>query len=100
MVYFARQDKMLTPLTGEMIKNVRILVVGVGAGGNESAKNLVLMGFGNITVVDLDLVEDFKSLSYRGISQGGYWKIKSSYCRGEAQGDGTGGCPTYHGTPW
>ena len=35
MVYFARQDKMLTPLTGEMIKNVRILVVGVGAGGNE-----------------------------------------------------------------
>lgn len=58
MVYFARQDKMLPPLTGEMIKNVRILVVGVGAGGNESAKNLVLMGFGNITVVDLDLVED------------------------------------------
>jgi len=30
----------------------------VGAGGNEVLKNLLLMGFGNITIIDFDHVED------------------------------------------
>lgn len=54
----ARQEMMLKPETSAMIRNLRILVVGVGAGGNDLLKNLVLMGFGNITVVDFDYVED------------------------------------------
>lgn len=54
----ARQEMMLKPETSAMIKNLKILVVGVGAGGNDLLKNLVLMGFGNITVVDFDYVED------------------------------------------
>lgn len=56
--YFARQNMVLSPGASKMIKNVRILVVGAGAGGNEVLKNLLLMGFGNITIVDFDHVED------------------------------------------
>lgn len=48
----------LSPEASKMIKNVRILVVGAGAGGNEVLKNLLLMGFGNITIIDFDHVED------------------------------------------
>lgn len=49
---------LLPPQVGSMIHNIRILVVGAGAGGNEVLKNLVLMGFQNITIVDFDEVED------------------------------------------
>lgn len=56
--YFARQNMILSPEASKMIKNVRILVVGAGAGGNEVLKNLLLMGFGNITIIDFDHVED------------------------------------------
>ena len=56
--YFARQDKVLGSETGEKIKNTSILVIGVGAGGNELLKNLILMGFGRITIVDFDFIED------------------------------------------
>lgn len=56
--YHARQELMLSKETSAMIKNLKILVVGVGAGGNDLLKNLVLMGFGNITIVDFDYVED------------------------------------------
>ena len=34
---------MLKPETSAMIRNLRILVVGVGAGGNDLLKNLVLI---------------------------------------------------------
>jgi adenylyltransferase/sulfurtransferase len=56
--YFARQKLLLRPEVGKMILCVRLLVVGAGAGGNELLKNLVLMGFRNITIVDFDYVED------------------------------------------
>lgn len=56
--YHARQELMIPPETSALIKSVKILVIGVGAGGNEVLKNLLLMGFGNFTIIDFDIVED------------------------------------------
>jgi len=56
--FFARQSLVLGEEVGDVIRNTRILVVGVGAGGNELLKNLVLMGFGNFTLVDFDPIEN------------------------------------------
>ncbi|MEE2639171.1 MAG: ThiF family adenylyltransferase [Planctomycetota bacterium] len=42
----------------EKLRNARVLVVGIGALGNEVAKNLVLMGVGDVVGIDLDCVED------------------------------------------
>lgn len=58
MDYFARQNMVLPHETGNMIKNIRILIIGMGAAGNAVAENLVLMGFCNITNIDFDVVED------------------------------------------
>lgn len=58
MGLFDRQNMIISPQAAKMIKNLRILVVGAGAGGNELLKNLLLMGFGNITIIDFDTVED------------------------------------------
>lgn len=55
--YFNRQNKLLHPKVGRMIENVRILVVGAGALGNEVLKNLVLMGVRHLTIVDFDAIE-------------------------------------------
>ncbi len=41
----------------EKVVNAKVLVVGAGALGNEVIKNLVLMGVGNIYVVDFDKIE-------------------------------------------
>jgi molybdopterin/thiamine biosynthesis adenylyltransferase len=38
------------------VANARVLMVGAGAIGNETAKNLVLSGFKDVTVVDMDHV--------------------------------------------
>jgi len=40
----------------EKVQSAGVLVVGCGALGNEVAKNLVLEGFKNITLVDMDRV--------------------------------------------
>jgi molybdopterin/thiamine biosynthesis adenylyltransferase len=56
--YFDRQKGVLGEDVGDKIKKAKILIVGVGAGGNEVLKNLVLMGFGLLTIVDHDDIED------------------------------------------
>ena len=40
------------------LSRAKVLVIGAGALGNEIVKNLALLGFGNVFVVDLDRVEN------------------------------------------
>ena len=40
----------------DKIQNARILMVGCGAIGNEVAKNLVLAGFRNLSIIDMDYI--------------------------------------------
>ena len=41
----------------EKVENAHVMVVGAGALGNEVIKNLILMGIGNIYIVDFDKIE-------------------------------------------
>lgn len=53
---YARQ-RLLTWWDQDALASSRVLVVGAGALGNEIAKNLALVGVGQLTVIDLDRVE-------------------------------------------
>jgi molybdopterin/thiamine biosynthesis adenylyltransferase len=57
----------------EKIRTARVLVVGAGALGNEILKNLALLGFVSIVVVDLDSIEASnlsRSILYRSADIG------------------------------
>jgi molybdopterin/thiamine biosynthesis adenylyltransferase len=57
------------------LQSARVLVVGAGALGNEILKNLVLLGFERILVVDLDKIEESnlsRTILYRGSDVGSY----------------------------
>src|SRR5215216_6283793 len=40
-----------------LVSRSRVLLIGAGALGNEVAKNLSLLGIGNLVIVDMDVVE-------------------------------------------
>jgi adenylyltransferase/sulfurtransferase len=57
------------------LQSARALVVGAGALGNEILKNLVLLGFERIVVVDLDRIEESnlsRTILYRSSDVGSY----------------------------
>lgn len=52
----------------DIITNARAMVVGAGALGNEIIKNLALLGFGQVLIVDFDRIE------HSNFSRGVLWK--------------------------
>ncbi len=57
------------------LQSARVLVIGAGALGNEILKNLVLLGFERIVIVDLDKIEESnlsRTILYRGSDIGSY----------------------------
>ena len=57
------------------LQSARVLVIGAGALGNEILKNLVLLGFERIVIVDLDKIEESnlsRSILYRSSDVGSY----------------------------
>jgi adenylyltransferase/sulfurtransferase len=57
------------------LQSARVLVIGAGALGNEILKNLVLLGFERMVIVDLDKIEESnlsRTILYRGSDVGSY----------------------------
>lgn len=55
--YFDRQER-IAWWNQQRLFEAKVLVVGVGALGNEVLKNLALLGIGHILVIDFDTIED------------------------------------------
>lgn len=56
--YHSRQDLVLKPGTGEIIRNILVAIIGVGSIGNAILGILVRMGFRRFFLVDFDHVEE------------------------------------------
>src|SRR5215470_4715836 len=57
------------------LQSARVLVIGAGALGNEILKNLALLGFERIVIVDLDRIEESnlsRTILYRGADVGSF----------------------------
>lgn len=52
----ARQ-RLISGWDADAIRNATVLVIGAGAIGNETIKNLALLGFGHVIICDLDKIE-------------------------------------------
>jgi len=52
----ASRQKIIQGWDQESLKNASVMVAGAGALGNEIVKNLVMLGFGTIYVIDFDIV--------------------------------------------
>jgi adenylyltransferase/sulfurtransferase len=51
------RQELITWWDQKALLSAKVLVVGAGALGNEIVKNLALVGVGNITIVDMDIIE-------------------------------------------
>lgn len=51
------RQKAITWWNQDIIKAANILVAGVGTGGNEACKNLALLGFENVSIIDFERIE-------------------------------------------
>jgi molybdopterin/thiamine biosynthesis adenylyltransferase len=54
---WARQEIQIGREGQKMLREGRCIVVGIGALGNDLVRNLVLVGIGNITLIDFDKIE-------------------------------------------
>lgn len=55
------------------LANAKVLVIGAGALGNETVKNLALLGVGNLVLVDMDRIEESnlsRSVLFRATDEG------------------------------
>ncbi len=52
------RQKRISGWNQNLLKESKILVVGAGTLGNEVCKNLALLGVGNVTIIDYDIIEE------------------------------------------
>lgn len=66
--YFWARELLIYGGNFEKVRNARLLLIGAGALGNETGKNLALSGIGRMTIVDKDMIENpnlSKSIFFR-----------------------------------
>jgi ubiquitin-activating enzyme E1 C len=54
---YDRQQRIWGEKGQERLRQARVLIAGAGGIGSEIIKNLALLGIGNITIIDMDLIE-------------------------------------------